>query len=224
MQDVKEAEPDSVGALAALLDAELEYHERAAEELRRVRQNWSGAGTAAPAPMRSSPPPRPSRRNSLLSRTNTSRSWQEPHHNAVYEESEPAVPPRMPIRSAATSRAPPPPPQPARPTIGRSATSYDSRSNTLTPRGSMTPLARIATDSSAYSRDDVFSDDASTVGSGSAGSDHGDRSASPATSYGSLSRTSSAMGTIGKKAPPPPPPNRAKKPAPPVPRREAVGY
>ncbi|KFA60215.1 hypothetical protein S40285_07321 [Stachybotrys chlorohalonatus IBT 40285] len=222
MQDVKEAEPESVGALASLLEAELEYHERAAEELRRVRQQWTGVAAAAPVAAYS--PPRPSRRNSLLSRTNTSRSWQEPQHDSVYEEAEPQpVSVRMPIRSAASSRAaPPPPPQPPRPSMARAAT-YDTRQPTLSTRGSLTPLARIATDQGSYNRreEDIFADDASTSASGS--SDIGDRSASPATSYGSLSRRNSV---IGKKAPPPPPPNRAKKPAPPIPvrREHSLGY
>jgi hypothetical protein len=221
MQDVKDAEPDSVGALASLLDAELEYHERAAEELRRVRQQWAGVASVTPhiaaSPQQSYSPPRQSRRNSLLGRNNTARSWQEPQHDSVYEEAEPA-PARIAIRShaAASSRAaPPPPPQPPRPQVSRAMT-YDSRPPALTTRGSLTPLARVATDSGSYSRqgreEDVFADDASTSASGS--SDMGDRSSSPATSYGSLSRRSSV---IGKKAPPPPPPNRAKKPAPPPP-------
>ena len=57
-----------------------------------------------------------------------------------------------------------------------------------------------------------------------------ERSASPATSHGSvLSRTASYStldgATNGKKAPPPPPPSRAKKPPPPPPpmKRSALG-
>ncbi|KAH6661452.1 hypothetical protein EV126DRAFT_477434 [Verticillium dahliae] len=41
MQDIKEAEADNVRDLSNFLDAELEYHERCAEELRRVRQAWA---------------------------------------------------------------------------------------------------------------------------------------------------------------------------------------
>ncbi|KAH9434667.1 hypothetical protein MCOR02_003632 [Pyricularia oryzae] len=43
MQDIKDAEADSTRDLTGFLDAELEYHERCAEELRRTRENWAGA-------------------------------------------------------------------------------------------------------------------------------------------------------------------------------------
>ncbi|KAK4138420.1 BAR-domain-containing protein [Trichocladium antarcticum] len=42
MQDIQDAEADSVQDLEQFLDAELNYHEQCAEELRRVRQNWPG--------------------------------------------------------------------------------------------------------------------------------------------------------------------------------------
>ncbi|KAK0619169.1 hypothetical protein B0T14DRAFT_518740 [Immersiella caudata] len=45
MQDIRDAECDSVRDLTHFLDAELDYHERCVEELRRVRKSW----TAAPA-------------------------------------------------------------------------------------------------------------------------------------------------------------------------------
>lgn len=218
MQDIKEAEVDSVQSLTSFIDAELDYHERAAEELRRARQSWAGL-----------PSPQASRRVNR-SRSNTARSWQEPRQSAVFEEPEPMpMPARIPTRSSPTSSrgAPPPPPQPPRPSMAARATTFEGRAS-LTPsaRGPPQPLARIATDSVTYGSrggDDVFGDDASTA-SGSRSPDWGDRSASPATSYGSLSRSTSALAL--KKAPPPPPPvNRAKKPAPPpVPRKASMGY
>lgn len=40
MQDIKEAEADSVADLGAFLDAELEYHDRCRDELMRLRREW----------------------------------------------------------------------------------------------------------------------------------------------------------------------------------------
>ncbi|KAF4979502.1 hypothetical protein FDECE_18043, partial [Fusarium decemcellulare] len=185
MQDIKESEAENISSLTQFLDAELDYHERCAEELRRVRQNWAGAA-ASPTTG-----PRPTR-----SRSNTARSWQEPRHQAVYEEPEPEPEPvRIPHRSPG-SRLAPPPPQPPRPSIARAST-FEGRSTAqATPLANLrvpgAPLTRVATDGSQYGgqygrNDDVFSDDVSTSRSGSPDwQDH--RSASPATSYGSLSR------------------------------------
>lgn len=241
MQDIKESEADSISALTQFLDAELDYHERCTEELRRVRQSWAGGAASSPTygerptyaerpayAERPSPPP------VIRSRSNTARSWQQPRQHSVYEEPEPEPqaapePIRIPHRSPSNRRLAPPPPQPPRPSIARAST-FDGRSagSQATPlanfnlRPTGAPLSRVATDGSAYSRgnDDVFGDDISSTRSGSP--DWGDRSASPATSYGSMSRSTSAL---GKKAPPPPPVNRAKKPPPPPPaRRENFGY
>lgn len=40
MQDIKEAEADSVADLGAFVDAELEYHERCREELLKLKREW----------------------------------------------------------------------------------------------------------------------------------------------------------------------------------------
>lgn len=220
MQDIKEAEAESIASLTGFLDAELEYHERCADELRRVRQSWAGAATVAPSPSYGS-------RISNRSRSNTARSWQEPRHTAVYEEPEPEPerePVRIPTRSP-NARLAPPPPQPPRPPIARAST-FEGKATPLSNlRPPVPQLTRVATDAGQYGgreRDDVFADDIS-AGSRSGSPDYGDRSASPATSYGSLSHSTSAL--TAKKAPPPPV-NRAKKPPPPpVPaRRENLGY
>ena len=228
MQDIKEAEADSVHALNELLDAELDFHERCVEELRRARETIA-SGTGMPAPLRNgNSPPRPHAvRPPTSIRSNTTRSWQDNRQEPMYEEHEPQpAPPRL--RNVSSNlRAAPAPPQPPRPQMSRSLTS-ESRG---VPRSSAPPLplTRVRTDGTAYGGrggDDCFADDASTA-SGSGSPDIGDRSLSPATSYGSLSRTTT-NGTTGKKAPPPPPPvNRAKKPAPPpVPSRKPsnLGY
>lgn len=230
MLDIKEAEADSVAALSELLEAELDFHERCAEELRRARAALaSGApagssshyGTTSPPRSRTTRPP-------VRSRSNTARSWQEPQQSSVYEEPEPepqrgpvALPTRMRNVSPGQRAAPP---QPPRPPMSRAVTSEGrpmQRSNVCPPP---LPLTRVRTDGTAYGMrtDDVFADDISTE-SGSGSPDYGDRSLSPATSYGSLNRSTGAL--AAKKAPPPPV-NRAKKPAPPpVPaRRENLGY
>jgi len=40
MEDIKEAESDSVADLGAFLDAELEYYDRCREELMRIKAEW----------------------------------------------------------------------------------------------------------------------------------------------------------------------------------------
>ncbi|KAI6781135.1 uncharacterized protein J7T54_002491 [Emericellopsis cladophorae] len=240
MQDIKEAEADSVLALNDLLEAELEFHERCVEELRRAREtidvSAGGAGAGARAPPRvqkPSPPRTNTLRPAVRSRSNTARSWQESRSSAVYEEPEleseqaPTMPPRLRnISSGGIRGSAPAPPQPPRPNMSRALTA-DPRP---VPRSSAPPLplTRVRTDGASYGgrADDVFGDDASTA-SGSGSPDYGERSLSPATSYGSLNRSTGALALNGvKKAPPPPPPvNRAKKPAPPVPaRRENLKY
>ena len=227
MLDIKEAEAESVAALNDFLDAELEFHERCAEELRRARETISVSGGGAMAYGTNNPPPLPrSARPHTRSRSNTARSWQEPRASAVYEEPEPepVVLPRL--RKVSSGAHPASAPlQPPRPPMSRSLTS-EARSPGRLSAAPPLPLTRVRTDGMAYGGrgDDAFADDASTA-SGSGSPDLGDRSLSPATSYGSLNRSTAALGV--KKAPPPPPPvNRAKKPAPPpVPaRKDHLGY
>lgn len=234
MLDIKEAEADSVAALNEFLEAELDFHERCAEELRRARHSLiSGVSPVGGASHygTSSPPRQTSARPPVRSRSNTARSWQEPRNSSVYEEPEP-----MPERAVATvlasrmrnispsNRAAPP--QPPRPQLSRAVTSEGRPMHRSAVNPPPLPLTRVRTDGTAYGSrpDDVFADDASTA-SGSGSPDLGDRSLSPATSYGSLNRSTGALAAAKKAPPPPPPVNRAKKPAPPVPsRRENLGY
>ncbi len=272
MQDVKDAEVESIRDLTGFLDCELDYHERCAEELRRVKRTWPGAATAAALANGPANGGYASR-----SRSNTARSFTT-ERTASYssaldrpgpgrgadsyldDEPEP-LPVRMPIRSStrvnnnAAAAADKPS---TRPGISRtssyqppSANSYDDRprfgrSGTSTPasaynglsggngssaagnaaaavaslRSGLRPTGRIQTGGSSNAN--VFADDGDDTASG--GSDTGspgwgERSASPATSFGSMSRSTS---NIAARKPPPPPPNRSKKPPPPVPapRRE----
>lgn len=240
MQDIKEAEGDNVRDLTGFLDAELEYHERCAEELRRVRQAW-GSGVAPPSPVERSV--RPERRPTGRSRTNTARSFNDySPRNQLFEEPEAErepepLPVRLPFRShRSEARFTATPEPPARPSFGRSQT-YQGASNqerrasaipsmpsisALRSQNNSRPASRFST--AQASREDVFADDYDDESpSGSGSPSWGGRSTSPATSMGSLTRSTS---NLAKKAPPPPPPCRSKKPAPPVPPKRAteVGY
>lgn len=246
MQDIKDAEADTTRDLTRFMDAELEYHERCAEELRRVRQSWTAS---------SGSPTGPGRRPTARSRSNTADlsagrfTTRSRTNSYIHEEEEvneiPAQSMRVPIRSQSrvnlNGQASERPEMPARPGISRINTSQGERSlgaslsrttsATITPTplsapppmnvGSLRGQLRPTGNSRAAAMD-VFAD---RDGDDTGGSDSPDwAGSSPATSYGSLSRTSTAGTGVVKKAPPPPPPSRTKKPAPPVPIRREVGY
>lgn len=267
MQDIKDAEGDSVRDLTHFLDAELDYHERCTEELRRVRRSWVGGASASSGPAERRPTGR-SRSNTAHSYTERlSRTTSHDIYEADEQEPEPerrtpqqtrAEPVRMPLRSRLSissglglGQQQQQADMPGRPTIGRAQTfqggasidreraAVGSRtSGTTTPngstygankvgslRGQLRPVGRISTRA-----EDVFADrdDDTASGSGSPNG-WGERSASPATSFGSLSRSTSNVatpmtGTGARKAPPPPPPSRSKKPPPPVPAKREVLY
>ena len=258
MQDVKESESESIRDLTSFLDCELEYHERCAEELRRVKRAWPGAATAAAASSGAL-----STGYGARSRSNTARSFNtmertpsygntpsKTGHGRDYADEEPEpLPVRVPIRSRANSRtnlgSHSPPEKPMRPIPDRNnslqppverpryggsgtstPTSSYSNSNSANPaaaavaslRGGLRPVGRIQTNgSNGNGHDDA--DDTTSGGSGSP--EYGERSASPATSYDSLSRSTS---NLAARKPPPPPPNRSKKPPPPPAPRRDTGH
>lgn len=265
MQDIKESETEAMQDLTNFLDAELEYHERCAEELRRVRAAWPTAATGQISSSRGQSEYGLSRRTSRP-RSNTAQSYSERNDRTerwatrqdIYEDEEPTPEPvRMPIRSTRQgSSGATTPISPPRPGFNRSIThggtfegprdrasyrepplppptQFEASRKTLnapsTPsvpvnvgslRGNLRPVSRVYTNS--ITNGDVFADEYDTTAS--SGSPDYDRSESPATSYGSLSRTTSNTGLAGKKAPPPPPPSRAKKPPPPVPQKRDLAY
>ncbi|KAI0196782.1 BAR domain-containing protein [Xylaria flabelliformis] len=246
MMDIKEAEADSVRDLGNFLDSELEHYERCAEELRRVKQEW--AATQAQANSR----PRTSDHGSVRRPMNRSYSENERTERWTSQQDasdrEPTPEPvRMPIRSNySPGRNVAAPDVARRPSFNRASTYRDPpqlpvpeisvrQTNTVPAnvgslRNNLRPVGRIQTNQNLSP--DGFGDDYDTPTS--SGSPEYDRSESPATSYGSLSRTTSnnalrptisATSTTGsiKKAPPPPPPSRVKKPPPPIPaRRDAA--
>lgn len=245
MQDIKDAEADSIRDLTRFLDAELDYHERCAEELRRTRRTWTGSASS-PTEARGTDrgdyggsvrrPPGRSRSNTAqsLSRTNS-------HTYDEYDEPDelPAQSMRVPIRSQSRismhSAASNQDPTSTRPVVSRSNTYQSERSLgaslSRTTSATSTPLSVAPPPQANFSSlrgqlrptartsaMDVFADHDDDTSS-----DTPPRSASPATSYGSSNRSGAFAPTTGKKAPPPPP-SRAKKPPPPVPVRREVGY
>jgi len=273
MQDIKDAETDSMRDLTGFLDAELDYHERCAEELRRARASWA---TPQPASDDRSGFPSLERRPTGRSRSNTARSFTDrlslsrtTSNSNIYEaderqaeaESQPAA--RMPLRSRLSisngSSYHQQPDLPTRPFVGRANTFQGGvtiererggagsgrASGTTTPNGSAYGISNAGSlrgqlrptggggGRLSTRQDDIFADRDDDTGSGSGSpNDWADqRSVSPATSFGSLSRSTSNLAishTVsnggGRKAPPPPPPSRSKKPPPPVPAKREVGY
>ncbi|KAK3308409.1 uncharacterized protein B0T15DRAFT_107370 [Chaetomium strumarium] len=217
MQDIQEAEADSVRDLTHFLDAEIDYHERCAEELRRVRQNWPGTSAAGDRSIE--------RRPTVPSRSNTvTHSYTErlPRSNtfsiAESDKMESTAPPvRMPIRPSNPRRLSQPQQVdgPVRPIIGKTSsfqggasldrerlrisgastpvpstsTTSHNITNVSALRGQLRPVSRIVTGSMA--RDDVFADRDDDTASDTGSPSWGNRSTSSATSIGSLSRTPS---------------------------------
>ncbi|KAI1493310.1 hypothetical protein F5X96DRAFT_238240 [Biscogniauxia mediterranea] len=260
MQDIKEAEADSIRDITNFLDCELDYYERCAEELRRVKQEWPAGQTQSSSGPRSMEPS-----YSRRSRSNTVQSYSERNDRTerwatrqdVREEEPTPEPVRMPVRNSRYGSGGRVSPEVVRPSINRTSTAGGSfegpssrnsvyREPPLPPpssdsysrkasvasipptnignlRSNLRPVSKIHTQNS---NPDVFGDDYDTATS--SGSPEYDRSESPATSYESLSRSTSNVGmrapVTGKKAPPPPPPSRAKKPAPPIPVKRDIAY
>lgn len=230
MEDIKEAEADSIADLGSFLDAELEYYDKCRNELLRLKEEWPARGSS----------PRDSRRANPRSRSNTVRD-----RYSTYDEA-PSLTESELVRPSIRSQTHLPPPRldtlqdsrlrdeysqsPSRPYIGRCSTlqapipvrgsPIASRQDSMpadvsTLRNQLRQTNRITT-----SGPDLFSDpsDGSTPTSASPDRSYGTRSVSPATSQdSSSSRTANT-----KRAPPPPPPSRAKKPPPPPPMKRAA--
>ncbi|KAK4992960.1 hypothetical protein LTR66_006151 [Elasticomyces elasticus] len=233
MIDIKEAEVDSVADLTLFLEAELTYYERCRDVLTQLKRDWPATHAAAN---------RDTRRGSRA-RANTANSYSD-RFSAVEEEGSPPPPETRPtIRSNRLASGQNSPRRelpgfdlPVRPINGRTSTFEGPRSlGRDSSPASMPRLARIPTDPSMLltksqlrpvQRDnaasDVFGDPGDRTDNPS--DYYGDRSASPANSFGS-SRTASWSALeagAGRKAPPPPPPSRSKKPPPPPPLKRSA--
>ncbi|PKS11098.1 hypothetical protein jhhlp_002859 [Lomentospora prolificans] len=240
MQDIKEAEADSLCELTAFLDAQLDFHERCTEELRRSREELaatsrrgsSGAGHVATS--LSPPRSRPTLSHAYMDDSVGRAHIYEECEHEQYEQPEPARPALQRMAASARASRRPPPEVPTRSYTFSRANSVASgvassprlerrvSAHQMMPTGDMRsqlkPVSRINTD--VPTRGNVFSDgyDDETPDSASLSPEWGpDRCASPATSHSSWSRSTTGSSTTYRKAPPPPPPCRSKKPAPPVP-------
>lgn len=233
MQDIKDAEVESVMDLGSFLEAQLEYHERCREALLQLRSEWPAGCSQAP-----SPPRRPTR-----ARSNTAHSYQE-RYEPLQEELETVTESRPTIRSNRTAsnyaadspsrEAYPASNGYARPGLNRTST-FESPTQ-LRQETSPAPtqwIQRTASDNMVnrrgsvqhtggrYLADPYADSEASSYGRSSPERAYGGRSISPATSHGSVpsrrpSSTALNASSLAKKAPPPPP-SRAKKPPPPPP-------
>ncbi|TAQ90782.1 hypothetical protein B7494_g894 [Chlorociboria aeruginascens] len=218
MQDIKDAEAESIADLGAFVDAQLEYFDSCRDELLKLKRDWPAGSTS---------PQRDQRRPNPRSRSNT-------HERFTVRDSPPPEPEARPaIRSQRVASREPTHHQQneyiesPRPTYGRSVTSTSTISNFQAPtstnevgglRAQLRPTTKINT---ANMNSDTFGDpsDHSTLDSASPDRSYGARSVSPATSHGSQN-TNYSIGT-NRKGPPPPPP-RTKKPPPPPPMKRAA--
>ncbi|KAA6411830.1 MAG: hypothetical protein FRX48_03980 [Lasallia pustulata] len=250
MQDIKEAESDSVTDLSAFLDAELSYYDRCREILLQLKRDWPAG----------QPDFNQDNRRNPRSRSNTAHTFADRY--STVEEEPPMPPPesRPSIRSnravSANNYRDSPPTSPrrehsgfdfssSRPGANRSTTfqgptqlNRDSSpvgfprmsrvpSDTLTVRAQRAQLRPV---NKVNTGNDVFedpSDDSAFNSNSSPDRYYDERSASPATSHGSESRnvSSSTLNvgfSNGKKQPPPPPPSRSKKPPPPPPTKRSA--
>ncbi|OBT82528.1 hypothetical protein VE02_08635 [Pseudogymnoascus sp. 03VT05] len=238
MQDIKEAEEDSVVDLGAFLDAELEYYDRCRDELVRLKRDWPAAQKRTQSTTRAN-----------RSRSNTAHSYKEryaAHEEPIPELERPAIRsarvPSATYLSPTTSHEAPPPLPSNRPYLARAHTIEPPRRD-ITPPGRQASFASdagVARDrlrpTSRIRTADLFGDPSDDSAAYS-GTDRSPRagSVSPATSAGSgvggdVSRKGSWTNLRGgvnggvnggqgvvKKGPPPPPPSRGRKIAPPPP-------
>ncbi|KAJ5689162.1 hypothetical protein N7462_003554 [Penicillium macrosclerotiorum] len=218
MQEIKDAEADSVMDMGTFLDAQLEYHERCREALLQLRNEWPGGTDQGPAPTR-----RASR-----ARSNTAQSYQD-RYEPLQEEIASTIESRPAIRSTRTVSMymtdPPAHSYPAsngapRPGINRTPTFEGPTQLRQEP----VPIAaqwmqRAASENLASRQNsthyansrapiDPYADsEASSYGRSSPERSYGGRSSSPATSHGSVASRRPSCTTLnstgGKKAPHP---------------------
>jgi hypothetical protein len=229
MQDIKDSEEDSIRDLTGFMDAEIEYHEKCLEELKRARAAWPASGSAASGRTGRSFSVSATPASLFVSSSRKPSLTASEDSDSVDEPITPVTSAKIPMRSH--SRPPPAPPV-GKPAPPARASTFNGSPDLC---GATQPLANMAaqraqsrhsfvpgSDSrfALAARDrDIFADhdhdeSPNITTSGRSGSPDAwdDRSTftSPSTSMTSLR---SAVGS--RKAPPPPPPSRAKKPAPP---------
>jgi hypothetical protein len=160
MQDIQEAEQESVRDLTSFLDAELEYHEKCLAELKRAKEAWPVATTSSSSS--SLPDNNRSRtasvsfftertRQSSVASSSTSTTDLADTTTLQQQQQPAATPPRMPLRSHSHTRPPPPPPpflgnKPPAPARSFSAYTASSSSSIDTP---VQPLAALTAQAQA---------------------------------------------------------------------------
>ncbi|KAE8146165.1 hypothetical protein BDV25DRAFT_55181 [Aspergillus avenaceus] len=229
MQDIKDAEVESIADLEAFLDAQLTYHERCREVLLQLREDWPARQSQSQAPRR------PGR-----TRANTVHSYQE-RYEPLHEEPSNGADVRPIIR---TSRSPSDLADsrdvyasesvPQRPFLNRTSTFEGPGQLRQEQLYSSSPRpSRVISENFVPGRNSVLArwntdspEDASPRSGTSPDRSYQGRSDSPASSHGGVTRRSSSTalngGALQKKAPPPPPPSRAKKPPPPLPTKKPI--
>lgn len=226
MEDIREAEVESVADLTAFLEAELAYYNDCRDILVQLKREWPAQPVYGLIPLSEDSANSRNRsaangrRPAARSRSNTGHSYSD-RFDAVEEE--PAPKPQ-------TSRISSIRESPSRPAYNRAVTTDDSfiRTREYSPTPSANRLSRIPTEPAGMlaraalrpvpaNRGADIDDDSSVYSNG--------RSDSPTASLGRIpSRNTSwstEASTGGKKAPPPPPPSRAKKPPPPPPMKRS---
>lgn len=236
MQDIKEAEADSIVDLGAFVDAELSYYDRCRDVLLQMKRDWPASQTET------------NDRDNRRTRSTTAHAYAD--RFGVVEEEPPM--PQPSIRSSRTTSSNHLSESPRReiydsdfdyrrPGVNRTATfEGPTQLRDMSPLGAprvsrvpsenvnmraqrtqLRPVNRAASGPDAFGdlNDEIaFNgslDKAYEIGS--------QRSASPAASVGSAPSRSASYSTLssslpnGKKQAPPPPPSRAKKPPPPPP-------
>ncbi|OJD14826.1 hypothetical protein AJ78_04856 [Emergomyces pasteurianus Ep9510] len=241
MEDIKEAEADSIADLGAFLDAELNYYDQCREVLLQLKNNWPASQTQ----MQGGSSRRPGR-----NRSNTAHSYHDRYESVREEPLAPSSEQRPSIKSNRSASMhqhgsparghSPDSLYKQRPTMSRTST-FEGPSQIRRDESPAVShhISRIASDSAALRNSQLHvrtvnrphdhypeSPDDASYGKGSSPDRYfaGGRSVSPATSNGSvMSRATSTTGpqaggsSTSKKGPPPPPPSRAKKPPPPPP-------
>ncbi|KAI9791981.1 MAG: hypothetical protein M1816_003250 [Peltula sp. TS41687] len=209
MQDIKEAESESLADLEVFLEAELEYHERCQQMLLKLKREWPAARATAG--------------NLNYDRTEPGYGCTTPYDSPA-EQMTPK--PRPSIRSTKTA---PVLRDPSRSDVGANISPMSRGKRIPTDPASLTysqsrlrQVDRINTNREHFPPD-ASDDSAFTNSSPERSCD--ELPESPTTSYGSVSSRFGSSITLhsgvapntAKKIAPPPPPSRSKKPPPPPP-------
>ncbi|KAB8416339.1 hypothetical protein FH972_024859 [Carpinus fangiana] len=220
MQDIIDAEAESVNELYSFLEAEITYYDRCRDILLQLKSNW-------PAPVNDGILPPPSHRRPPAPRSRTNTLSRMPTTSTI-EEDDALEAPTIPWRGSRANSAAS---SPRHEHPGFDFSSSPSRGNNLmrTPTSESVNSQRVQLRPVQRRNDNFFGDGDDNRSNSSAEGYSGERSASPATTTSQISRNTSWSTFDGqaaqqkmKKAPPPPPPSRSTKPPPPPPMKRSA--